>query len=131
MDFMHDGLFQGKTFRSFNVIDDFNREVLTISIDTSLTSQRVIRELDKLIDWRGTPEYLRVDNGPEFTAQALTDCAEPHSIKMKFIEKGKPHQNGYMSDSIENIVKKRLTPMRSTIQTRPFSNTSLDAGLQQ
>ena len=50
MDFMHDGLFQGKTFRSFNVIDDFNREVLTIAIDSSLTSQRVIRELDKLIE---------------------------------------------------------------------------------
>lgn len=96
MDFMHDGLFQGQTFRSFNVIDDFNREVLTIAIDTSLTSKRVIRELDKLIEWRGTPEYLRVDNGPEFIAQALADWAEHHRIKLKFIEKGKPHQNGYI-----------------------------------
>lgn len=69
MDFMHDGLFQGKTFRAFNVIDDFNREVLTIAIDTSLTSERVIRELDKLIEWRGKPSALRVDNGPEFVCK--------------------------------------------------------------
>jgi hypothetical protein len=52
---MHDGLFQGKSFRAFNVIDDFNREVLTIAIDTSLTSERVIREFDKLIEWRDKP----------------------------------------------------------------------------
>jgi len=48
MDFMHDGLMGGKPFRSFNIIDDFNREVLNITIDTSLTSLRVIRELNKL-----------------------------------------------------------------------------------
>jgi putative transposase len=96
MDFMHDGLFQGKPFRSFNVIDDFNREVLTIAIDTSLTSQRVIRELNKLIEWRGKPERLRVDNGPEFVAQALADWCEHHRISISFIEKGKPHQNGYI-----------------------------------
>jgi putative transposase len=96
MDFMHDSLFQGKAFRSFNVIDDFNREALTIAIDTCLTSQRVIRELDKLTEWRGKPEYLRVDNGPEFIAQALADWAEVNRIDIKFIEKGKPHQNGYI-----------------------------------
>lgn len=96
MDFMHDGLFQGKPFRAFNVIDDFNREVLTIAIDTSLTSERVIRELGKLIEWRGRPEYLRVDNGPEFIAQALNDWTESQQIKINFIQKGKPHQNGYI-----------------------------------
>jgi putative transposase len=50
MDFVHDGLFQGQPFRAFNIIDDFNREVLSIAIGTSLTSQRVIRELTKLIE---------------------------------------------------------------------------------
>ena len=96
MDFMHDGLFQGKTFRAFNVIDDFNREVLTIAIDTSLTSERVIRELNKLVEWRGKPECLRVDNGPEFISQSLSDWAEEHGIRIVFIQKGKPHQNGYI-----------------------------------
>jgi len=96
MDFVHDGLFQGKPFRAFNVIDDFNREVLTINIDTSLTSLRVIRELNKLIEWRGKPERLRVDNGPEFIAQALADWCALHGIELIFIQKGKPHQNGYI-----------------------------------
>jgi len=103
MDFVHDGLLQGKSFRSFNVIDDFNREILNITIDTSLTSKRVIRELDKVVEWRGKPERLRVDNGPEFIAQALRDwCGDSVELlfiekgKPQFIEKGKPQQNGYI-----------------------------------
>jgi putative transposase len=55
----------------------------------------VIRELNKLVEWRGRPEQLRVDNGPEFIAQALQDwCGE--QTKLTFIQKGKPHQNGYI-----------------------------------
>jgi putative transposase len=96
MDFIHDGLLHGKTFRAFNVIDDFNREALTIAIDTSLTSKRVTRELDKLIEWRGKPEKLRVDNGPEFIAQALSEWCEDRQIEIQHIEKGKPQQNGYI-----------------------------------
>jgi putative transposase len=95
MDFVHDGLLHGKSFRAFNVIDDFNREILNITIDTSLTSKRVIRELNRVVEWRGRPERLRVDNGPEFIAQALKDwCGD--SIELVFIEKGKPQQNGYI-----------------------------------
>ena len=96
MDFVHDGLFQGKSFRSFNVIDDFNREALAISIDTSLTSLRVVRELEKLREWRGKPQKLRVDNGPEFIAQALEDWCNLHEVELLFIQKGKPHQNGFI-----------------------------------
>jgi putative transposase len=96
MDFMHDGLIHGKTFRSFNVIDDFNRESLNITIDTSLTSERVKRELNRLKEWRGLPKFLRVDNGPEFIAQTLRDWCEENGITLTFIEKGKPYQNGYI-----------------------------------
>jgi putative transposase len=96
MDFMHDGLMGGKPFRSFNVIDDFNREVLNITIDTSLTSLRVIRELNKLIEWRGKPIKWRCDNGPEYVSQALEDWAVANKIQLTFIQKGKPHQNGYV-----------------------------------
>jgi putative transposase len=69
MDFMHDTLSNGITFRSLNIIDDYNREALNITVDTSLASKRVIRELDKLIAWRGQPGRIRVDNGPEFIAE--------------------------------------------------------------
>jgi len=96
MDFMHDGLINGIKFRSFNIIDDYNREGLNITIDTSLTSARVIRELEKLIAWRGKPERIRVDNGPEFIAAAMAQWANNQGIDIKFIEKGKPHQNGYI-----------------------------------
>lgn len=96
MDFMHDTLQNGVSFRSLNIIDDYNREALTISMDTSLTSKRVIRELDQLIAWRGQPKIIRVDNGPEFVAEALAQWASNRNIDIKFIEKGKPHQNGFM-----------------------------------
>lgn len=96
MDFMHDSLQFGKTFRSFNVIDDFNREALNITIDTSLNSKRVVRELNQLIDWRGKPEKIRVDNGPEFIAYALERWANDNGIELQFIQKGKPQQNGYI-----------------------------------
>ncbi len=63
MDFMHDTLENGKKVRSLNVMDDFNREVLQLSIDTSLPSAKVIARLEELTEWRGKPEKIRVDNG--------------------------------------------------------------------
>ena len=86
MDFMHDGLIDGKSFRSFNVVDDYNREVLNITIEKGMPSKRVIRELDKLIEWRGTPERIRVDNGPEFVSEAMRKWCEEHQIELKFIQ---------------------------------------------
>jgi putative transposase len=96
MDFMHDVLNNGVKFRTFNVIDDFNREALNITLGTSITSHRVIRELERLIEWRGKPAHIRVDNGPEFIAQAMESWAESNGIVLKFIPKGKPHKNGYV-----------------------------------
>lgn len=65
MDFMHDQLSDGRCFRLFNVIDDYNRESLGIEIDFSLPSERVMRALQKIIEWRGKPLAIRCDNGPE------------------------------------------------------------------
>lgn len=98
MDFMRDSLFQGKPFRAFNVIDDFNREALNITIAKSITANRVITALEEVIQWRGKPEKIRVDNGPEFIAEALRQwCDAPEQkIELVFIEKGKPSQNGYI-----------------------------------
>ena len=71
MDFMHDGLSDGRSFRLFNVIDDFNREGLGIEVDFSLPAERVIRSLDRIIEWRGKPTSIRCDNGPEYISLAL------------------------------------------------------------
>lgn len=96
VDFMHDSLASGRTFRTFNVIDDFNREALAIEVDTSLPAQRVVRVLDALAAWRGYPKRLRSDNGPEFISNKLDEWAEKNGILHDFIEPGKPAQNAYI-----------------------------------
>ena len=93
MDFMHDTLECGKNVRSLNIIDDFNREILNITIDNSLPSARVILQLEQLIDWRGKPEIIRVDNGPEFIAEKLKDWCSRNEITLHYIQPGKPTQN--------------------------------------
>ncbi len=55
MDFMSDNLASGRKLRTFNVIDDYNREALGIEVDYSLPSERVIRALEQVIEWRGSP----------------------------------------------------------------------------
>lgn len=93
LDFMHDTLACGKTIRTLNIIDDFSREVLSIAIDTSMPAKRVIRELEQLIDWRGKPERIRSDNGPEFIATAIKDWCANQSVEWTYIQPGKPTQN--------------------------------------
>ncbi|MEJ6475628.1 integrase core domain-containing protein, partial [Pseudoalteromonas piscicida] len=69
---------------------------LAIEVDTSLTSERVIRTLQQIIAWRGKPKQIRVDNGPEFTSTVLEDWAMKNDIKLEFIEPGSPYQNGFV-----------------------------------
>jgi putative transposase len=64
-DFMSDALGSSRRFRTFNVIDDYNREALRIEIDTRLPAARAIRALNELIELRDKPKRLRLDNGPE------------------------------------------------------------------
>jgi len=96
MDFMADGLSSGRAFRTLNVIDDFNREVLAIEADHSLPSARVIRVLDRIGEERGYPRKIRVDNGPEFISNGLASWATKNNIQLQHIQPGKPAQNGYI-----------------------------------
>lgn len=96
MDFMSDSLADGRLLRTFNVIDDYNREGLSIDVDLSLPSERVIRSLEQIIEWRGKPSAIRCDNGPEYIAQALIDWAEKQRITLMYIQPGKPTQNAYV-----------------------------------
>jgi putative transposase len=96
MDFMHDQLEDGRTFRLFNVIDDFNREGLGIEVDFSLPSERVKRTLDNIIEWRGKPKQIRCDNGPEYISEVLKSWAQENEIHLAFIQPGKPQQNAYV-----------------------------------
>ena len=96
MDFMSDSLRDGRTMRTFNVMDDYNREGLAMEVDLSLPSQRVIRSLEQVIEWRGRPQAIRLDNGPEYIAQALIDWANDKQITLMYIQPGKPTQNAYI-----------------------------------
>lgn len=96
MDFMSDSLNTGRTIRTFNVVDDYNRECLSIEVDHSLPAQRVIQSLERLIEWRGKPKALRCDNGPEYISQSLRDWAQASGIELMYIQPGKPTQNAYI-----------------------------------
>ncbi len=89
-------LSDGRSFRLFNVLDDFNREGLGIEVDLSLPAARVIRSLDRIIEWRGKPGAIRCNNGPEYISGALQQWAEQHGIKLDYIQPGNPQQNAYV-----------------------------------
>ncbi len=95
-DFMSDALYGGTRFRTFNVLDDFNREILAIEIDTSLTSERLVRVFEQLRSERGLPDMLRTDNGPEFLGSVFTEWCKDHGVFIDYIEPGKPNQNAYI-----------------------------------
>lgn len=96
MDFMHDTLYWGRTFRTLNVVDDFAREALAIEADTSLPTTRVVRVLEQLAAWRGLPQRIRVDNGPEFLAESFVTWAKVRGIEIVYIQPGKPNQNAFI-----------------------------------
>ena len=96
MDFMADRLEDMRAFRLLNVVDDFNREGLGIEVDFSLPAARVTRALDQIIEWRGTPLAIRVDNGPEYISGQLLEWAETRGIAIQHIQPGKPQQNAYI-----------------------------------
>lgn len=85
MDFMHDQLSDGRSYRLLNVIDDFSREALAIDIDLSLPSERVVRALDQIIEWRGKPQVIRCDNGPEYICCIFITWAERREIRLDHI----------------------------------------------
>lgn len=95
-DFMSDALYNGTRFRTFHVIDDFNREILAIEIDTSLPSARLLRVFEQLQAERGLPDVLRTDNGPEFLGEVFVQWCNDHGVLIDYIQPGKPHQNAYI-----------------------------------
>ena len=95
-DFMADSLACGRRFRTFNVVDDFNREALHIEVDTSISSARLIRIFEQLKRDHGLPQVLRTDNGPEFLGEAFVQWAKLNGMAIRYIQPGKPNQNAYI-----------------------------------
>ena len=105
---MSDSLVDGRRFRLLNVMDDYNRETLATEVDTSLPTLRVIRVLERLIEHRGTPESIRMDNGPEFISEKLKVWCEERCIRLLFIQPGKPVQNAFIKRKNGSMRKELL-----------------------
>jgi putative transposase len=95
-DFMVERTTNGRAFRILNTIDEFTRECLAIRVARKISSQDVIDEFFKLFIFRGIPEHIRSDNGPEFTAKEVRKWLSRLGVKTLFIEPGSPWENGYI-----------------------------------
>lgn len=96
LDFTGDKLGDGRSFRTLNVLDMFTRRCLSIEVDTSLGSERVVRVLEALVVKTGKPKLLQMDNGPEFRSKNLDVWAKKNGVELDFIDPGKPTQNGHI-----------------------------------
>ncbi len=96
MDFVHDRLVDGRSFRILTVIDQFTRECLQAWAEGSLTGEKVARQLEPVVAARGAPESITVDNGSEFVSRALDHWAYRHRVHLQFIRPGKPVENGFI-----------------------------------
>lgn len=108
IDYMSDSLWDGRKFRILNIMDDFNREILAIEVDTSLPALRVLRVLENIKITRGLPEMIRVDNGPEFVSDKFDCWCKDNRVQLVFIQPGKPTQNAYIERFNGNIRRELL-----------------------
>ena len=95
-DFVMDRTENGKAFKILNIIDEYTRECLATLVDRKLKSEDVLDQLYNLFVFRGIPEYIRSDNGSEFTARAVRKWLNRMGVKTLFIEPGSPWENGYI-----------------------------------
>ena len=96
LDFMSDTLYGGRRFRTLNILDEGVREVLAIEVDTSLPAARVLRVLDQVTAWRGQPQAIGLDNGPEFLADRFASWCADRGVALRYIQPGQPNQNAFI-----------------------------------
>jgi len=95
-DFVADRPDDGRPLRMLTIMDEYTRECLAIDVERHLTSEDVLERLADLFVVRGTPDFIRADNGPEFTAEVMRDWLARLGVKTLFIEPGSPWENGFI-----------------------------------
>jgi putative transposase len=96
VDFVSDQLANGRRLRVFNVVDDFSRECVLQIVDFSISGQRLVNELERLVATRRLPKTIVCDNGPELTSKAMFLWSQRGGVKLHFIQPGKPTQNAFV-----------------------------------
>ena len=94
-DFMSARTHEGRTLRLLTLLDEYTRECLAIRVERRMGSQQIIEALSDVMLWRGIPEQIRSDNGPEFIAQELRQWLANLGTGTLYIEPGSPWENGY------------------------------------
>lgn len=111
LDFMRDTLYDGRPFRTLNMIDESNREALRIESGTPIPSACLLRNMNQLIEAYGVPKVIRVDNGPEMTSEAFIELAKEMGIELLFIQPGKLNQKRFLKSSTETTGMKCSMPI--------------------
>ncbi len=106
-DFVHDRTHNGRPLKILTVIDEYTRECLTLRVERRMTSEQVLETLAGLFVYRGVPDHIRSDNGPEFTALAVRDWLGKVGVKTLYIEPGSPWENGY-NESFNGTLRDQL-----------------------
>jgi len=120
MDFLSDRLLHGRVFRTLTLLDEYSRYGMALDPAFSYPSISVVRTLEDASRERGYPNFLRVDNGPEFIASALETWAFEHSVELLFIQPGKPTQNAFIESFNARVRDELLAAnrFRTTFEAR-------------
>ncbi|QDT45220.1 IS2 transposase TnpB [Gimesia alba] len=106
-DFVQDRTSDGRSFRMLVIMDEYSRECLSIDVARRLNSEDVLERLSDLFILRGTPAYIRSDNGAEFTAKKVREWLKRVDVKTLFIKPGSPWENGYV-ESFNGTLRDQL-----------------------
>jgi putative transposase len=96
MDFVTDSLFNGHRFWSLTIVDNFSPECLAIEVDQHIKGEDVVRVIERIKAMRGRPNFIKVDNGPEFISKELDKWAYENKVTLDFSRPGKPTDNAYI-----------------------------------
>ena len=96
LDFVSDQLDDGRRFRILNIVDDYSRVCVGHIVDLSISGTRLVRYLEQLVETRGLPKALVLNNGPELTSKAMFFWSQKTGVKLRFIQPGKPTHHDFV-----------------------------------
>lgn len=128
MDFVSDWVVgpTRKQVRIINIMDEGSRRALWTEAHKSIPGKKLTSVLDQVVEYRGRPAYIRYDNGPELISKSLKEWAQKNDIELRYIQPGKPSQNGLI-ERLNKTLRQECLNLTSTDNGQSFSvlNTGL------